>query len=118
MVRSIAPPVRRVAEIPAVAVRPVRGGDAFVADFGQNFSGWVRLAMPGPVLPAGRRLTLSHGEWLDRDGDLTTRHLDADLPVLPERLPLGQVDEVVSAGDGDVLWCLEKCRCAIPRHLA
>ena len=99
VVRSIAPPVRRVAEIPAVAVRPVRGGDAFVADFGQNFNGWVRLAMPGPV-PAGRRLTLSHGEWLDRDGDLTTRHLDVDLPVLPERLPLGQVDEVVSAGDG------------------
>jgi alpha-L-rhamnosidase len=99
VVRSIAPPVRRVAEIPAVAVRPVRGGDAFVADFGQNFNGWVRLARPGP---AGQRLTLSHGEWLDRDGDLTTRHLDVDLPVLPERLPLGQVDEVVSAGDGDV----------------
>ncbi|HEY2265004.1 MAG TPA: family 78 glycoside hydrolase catalytic domain, partial [Streptosporangiaceae bacterium] len=102
VVRSIAPPVRRVAEIPAVAVRPVRGGDAFVADFGQNFNGWVRLAMPGPVVPAGQRLTLSHGEWLDRDGDLTTRHLDVDLPVLPERLPLGQVDEVVAAGDGDV----------------
>ena len=76
-------------------MRPVRGGDAFVADFGQNFSGWVRLERPGA---RGRRLTLSHGEWLDRDGDLTTAHLDVDLPVLPERLPLGQVDEVVPAG--------------------
>src|SRR5690348_6850934 len=119
VVRSIAPPVRRTQEIAAVAVHPVRGaapwplrgaapwplrgaapwplrgGDAFVADFGQNFSGWVRLALPES---AGRELTLSHGEWLNQDGDLTTRHLDVDLPVLPERLPLGQVDHVVCAG--------------------
>ena len=47
-------------------------------------------------------MTLAHGEWLDPDGDLTTAHLDVDLPILPERLPLGQVDEVVPAGDGDV----------------
>ena len=80
-------------------MRPVRGGDAFVVDFGQNFSGWVRLARLGP---AGRRLTLSHGEWLDGEGDLTTTHLDVDLPIVPVPLPLGQVDEVVSAGDGDV----------------
>ena len=51
MVRSIAPPVRRVQQIRPVAVRPVRGGDAFVADFGQNFSGWVRLERPGPQCP-------------------------------------------------------------------
>jgi len=99
VVRSVAPPVRRVAEIPAVTVKPVRGGDAFVADFGQNFNGWVRLALP--AVP-GRELVVSHGEWLDRDGDLTTAHLDVDLPVLPERLPLGQVDRVVTAAGGDV----------------
>ena len=97
IVRSVAPPVRRVQEIQPAAVRPVRGGDAFVVDFGQNFSGWVRLERP-----AGGRVTLSHGEWLDADGDLTTGHLDVDLPIFPERLPLGQVDEVVPAGDGDV----------------
>ena len=105
VVRSIAPPVRRVQQIRPVAVRPVRGGDAFVADFGQNFSGWVRLERPGPSIPsmpAGGRVTLSHGEWLDRDGDLTTAHLDVDLPVLPERLPVGQVDEVIPTDGGDV----------------
>ena len=37
-----------------------------------------------------------------RRGDLTTAHLDVDLPIVPEPLPLGQVDEVVSAGGGDV----------------
>jgi len=99
VVRSVAPPVRRVEELRAAAVWPVGGGRAFVADFGQNFTGWVRLACPGP---AGRRLTLSHGECLDGRGDLTTAHLDVDLPVVPEPLPLGQVDEVVSSGDGDV----------------
>ncbi|MGO8891902.1 MAG: family 78 glycoside hydrolase catalytic domain [Streptosporangiaceae bacterium] len=99
VVRSVAPPVRRVQQIRPVAVRPVRDGDAFVVDFGQNFSGWVRLARTGP---ADGRLTLSHGEWLDREGDLTTAHLDVDLPIVPEPLPLGQVDEVISRGDGDV----------------
>jgi alpha-L-rhamnosidase len=96
IVRSVAPPVRRIGEIRPVAVRPVRGGRAFVADFGQNFSGRARLASPGP---AGGRVTLSYGEWLDRDGDLTTAHLDVNLPVVPEPLPLGQVDEV-TAGTG------------------
>jgi alpha-L-rhamnosidase len=97
IVRSVAPPVRRVEEIRPAAVRPVRGGDAYVVDFGQNFSGWVRLERP-----AGSQVTLTHGEWLDADGDLTTGHLDVDLPIFPERLPLGQVDEVVPADDGDV----------------
>jgi len=99
VVRSIAPAVRRIQEIRPVAVRPVRGGDAFVVDFGQNVNGWVRLARLGP---AGGRVTLSHGEWLDAEGDLTTTHLDVDLPILPEPLPLGQIDEVVSAGGSDV----------------
>ena len=56
----------------------------------------------GDPRSSGGPVTLTHGEWLDRDGDLTTGHLDVDLPIFPERLPLGQVDEVVPAGDGDV----------------
>ncbi|HTQ92861.1 MAG TPA: family 78 glycoside hydrolase catalytic domain [Streptosporangiaceae bacterium] len=99
VIRSIAPPVRRVEQIRPVAVRPVRDGKAFVADFGQNFNGWVRLTRPGTE---GTHLTLSHGEWLDSEGDLTTSHLDVDFPILPEPMPLGQIDEVVSGGDGDV----------------
>jgi alpha-L-rhamnosidase len=98
IVRPVAPPVRRIEEIRPVAVRPVRDGTAVVADFGQNFSGWVRLSRPGP---AGSTVTLSHGEWLDGEGDLTTAHLDVDVPIVPEPLPLGQVDEVVPAGAGD-----------------
>ncbi len=99
VVRSIAPPVRRVQQIRPVTVRPGRDRGAFVVDFGQNVNGWARLAQTGP---AGGRLVLSHGEWLDAEGDLTTAHLDVDLPIIAGRLPLGQVDEVVSRGDGDV----------------
>ena len=99
VVRSIAPPAQRVKQIRPVAVRAVRDGKAFVADFGQNFNGWVRLTRPGPE---GAHLTLSHGEWLDSEGDLTTSHLDVDFPILPEPMPLGQIDEMVSGGDGDV----------------
>jgi len=98
IVPSVAPPVRRIQEIRPVAVRPVQDGTAVVADFGQNFSGWVRLSRLGL---AGSRVTLSHGEWLDGEGDLTTAHLDVDVPIVPEPLPLGQVDEVVSAGGDD-----------------
>jgi alpha-L-rhamnosidase len=99
IVRPVAPPVRRVERIRPASVRAVRGGGAFVVDFGQNFSGWLRLAHPGP---AGTKLTLVYGECLDSDGDLTTAHLDVNLPVLPEPLPLGQVDRVTAGGDGDV----------------
>jgi alpha-L-rhamnosidase len=98
IVRSVAPPVRRIEQLRPAAVRPVRD-QAFVVDFGQNINGWVRLARTGP---AGCRLLLSHGESLDADGDLTTEHLDVNLPILPAPLPLGQVDEVVSGGDGGV----------------
>jgi alpha-L-rhamnosidase len=70
---------------------------AFVVDFGQNINGWVRLARTGP---AGSRLVLSHGESLDADGDLTTEHLDVNLPILPAPLPLGQVDELISNDEG------------------
>ena len=64
-------------------------------DLGQNINGWVRLRDLGP---RGTEITLTHGEALDADGDVTTDHLDVDLPFIPEPLPAGQVDRVVSAG--------------------
>ncbi len=48
--------------------------------------------------PAGTTITLTHGEWLGPDGDVTTDHLRPDVPFLPHPLPAGQVDIVVSAG--------------------
>ena len=64
-------------------------------DLGQNINGWLRLANLGP---AGTTITLTHGEWSGPDGDVTTDHLKPAVPFLPQPLPAGQVDSVVSAG--------------------
>ncbi|SHF94976.1 family 78 glycoside hydrolase catalytic domain [Geodermatophilus nigrescens] len=94
LVDSPAPPVRRVEEIVPVSMTRLPSG-VQVADLGQNVNGWVRLTDLGP---AGTTLTLTHGEWLGPDGDVTVEHLRPDLPFLPHPLPAGQVDVVVSAG--------------------
>ena len=60
-------------------MRRVTRGHVF--DLGQNINGWVRLPNLGP---AGTPITLTHGEAVDADGDVTTEHLDVDLPFIPE----------------------------------
>ena len=93
LVVSPAPSVRAVEELVPVGVRRVARGQVF--DLGQNINGWVRLRSLGP---AGTALTLTHAEAVDASGDVTTDHLDVNLPFIPEPLPAGQVDRVVSAG--------------------
>jgi alpha-L-rhamnosidase len=96
LVASPAPPVRAVEEITPVSVQRVSRGQVF--DLGQNINGWVRLRELGAE---GTEITLTHGEAIDAEGDVTTDHLDVDLPFLPEPLPAGQVDRVISAGRPD-----------------
>ncbi|WP_448628346.1 family 78 glycoside hydrolase catalytic domain [Geodermatophilus sp. URMC 64] len=99
LVDSPAPPVRRVEELVPRSVTRLLSG-AHLVDLGQNINGWVRLTDLGP---AGTSLTLTHGEWLGPDGDLTVENLKPAVPFLPHPLPAGQVDAVVSAGvPGDV----------------
>lgn len=99
VVGAVAPPVRRTQELRPVAVTRLADGASLV-DLGQNINGWTRVTDLGP---AGTMLVLRHGEHVDHTPDLTTAHLDVDLPMLPEPLPLGQVDSVTSAGTpGDV----------------
>lgn len=99
LLAPVAPPVRRVEQVAPVSVTRLDDGAAIV-DLGQNLTGWLRLTDLGPE---GTTLTLRHGEHLDASGGLTTSHLDVDVPIFPEPLPLGQVDEVTSAGvPGDV----------------
>ena len=91
---SPAPPVRRIEERPAVSLTRLDSG-AWIADFGQNASGWTRLTDLGP---RGARTVIEHGEHLDPSGDLDMSHLDSEregdgLIVLDQR------DEVVSAGE-------------------
>ncbi|WP_374455394.1 family 78 glycoside hydrolase catalytic domain [Nocardioides sp.] len=99
LVAPVAPPVRAVEELRPVSITSPRDG-VFVVDLGQNINGRVRLSDLGP---AGTETTLTHGEALGPDGDVTMTHLQPAMPFLPEPLSAGQVDSVVSAGiDGDV----------------
>jgi alpha-L-rhamnosidase len=98
LVWSPSPPVRQIEEIPARWVRRLADG-AHLADLGQNINGWTRL---GDLGPTGTRLILVHGEALDQHGNVTTDHLRPAVPFLPQPLPAGMVDHVISAGrDGD-----------------
>ena len=56
-------------------------GGAQVVDLGQNINGWVRLTDLGP---AGTTITLTHGEWLAPDGDVTVDQPRAG-PAVPAR---------------------------------
>lgn len=94
---SPAPPVRRGKLMPAVTIRRLSSGRQIV-DFGRMLNGWVRISDLGPW---GTRLTLSHFEVLDENGDMTTRHLQYAPPYREEPYPLGQVDTVISRGVAD-----------------
>lgn len=92
---SPAPPIRVVETRPVRSVAEVREG-VWVADFGQNASGWVRLSDLGPE---GTRTVLEFAEHTSPDGDIDTSHLDATEFGHPA-IAFVQRDEVVSAGDG------------------
>lgn len=88
---SPAPPVKVVASRAPSNVREVRDG-VWVADFGQNASGWIRLDDLGPE---GTRTEIDYGEVVGADGDLSTTHLDSHRPGEPARV-FRQHDEVVA----------------------
>lgn len=94
---SPAPPVRVIETRAPRSLRRVRDG-VWVADFGQNASGWVRLTDLGP---AGTRTTLEFGEFVDASGDLSTSHLDSSRPG-GEHFAFVQRDEVVAGAEGEV----------------
>jgi alpha-L-rhamnosidase len=102
LVGPCAPPVRRIEEITPVGVTRL-DEHTQVVDVGTNINGWTRLSGLGP---AGSTITLTHGELLGPDGDVTLDHLaafeftmagpDPDRPVR-----LLQRDVVISDGATD-----------------
>jgi alpha-L-rhamnosidase len=72
LVAPVSPPVRRVRELrPRIVGRTTSGAVLF--DFGQNFTGWARLSVPGGA--AGTTIALRYAEVLDRSGELYTANL-------------------------------------------
>jgi alpha-L-rhamnosidase len=96
---SPGPPARGITRTAPQSVAQV-GPQQYVVDVGQNINGWLRLS--GAVLgPAGNTVRLCHGESLDEQGRLDTSHLDSVDPLTGEPIPLGQIDEVISAGTAE-----------------
>jgi alpha-L-rhamnosidase len=93
----IGPPVRRIEELIPVSITELGPGRHLV-DFGQNSNGWIRLTDLGP---AGTELTITYGEWVAPDGDLTQDHVANAAFTEPRDISF-QTDRVVSAGDGSV----------------
>jgi alpha-L-rhamnosidase len=81
-------PVVMKAEYPAIELTAPKPG-IFVADFGQNIAGVVRLKLP-EGLTAGQTLTLRFAEELDEDGTLYTAPLRGAKCT----------DTYIAAGDG------------------
>lgn len=64
LVEPIAPPIRRIEELVPVSISTSSTGRAIV-DFGQNISGWVRIAVdaaPGDTITVRHAETLTNGE--------------------------------------------------------
>ena len=71
LVADPGPPVRVTQEIAPVNVTR-DGAGRYIADFGQNLPGWLRIAVDGP---AGTCVRVRHGEVLTADGCLYTENL-------------------------------------------
>jgi len=64
-------PVRKIAEVKAVAVTEPKPG-LYVVNLGQNFAGWVRLAVSEA---AGTAIVMRFGEMLNADGTVYRENL-------------------------------------------
>lgn len=64
-------PVRRTMEIKPVGITEPKPG-VYVFNMGQNFAGWVRLKVKGPV---GTKVTMRFAEMLNTDGTIYTKNL-------------------------------------------
>ena len=98
LVASPAPPTRIVE---GHAPRRVRRLDRTrqVIELDRNINGWLRVE--GRALgPVGTEVRLTHGERLDGSGDVDMSNLVVHDFLTKESLGHGQVDEVVSGGEG------------------
>ena len=95
---SPAPPVRVIESRPPASRPRGQADGVWVADFGQNASGWIRLEDLGAE---GTRTVIEYGEHLGRDGDLSTSHLDSHRPGEPARI-FSQRDEVIAGAPARV----------------
>ncbi|WP_316814765.1 glycoside hydrolase family 78 protein [Pedobacter nyackensis] len=71
LIGMVGAPVKKQEQFKVLKIFKTPKGET-VADFGQNLVGWVILKAKGPE---GTRITLSHAEVLDKDGNFYTTNL-------------------------------------------
>jgi len=84
-----------VTESLAPAASVDKGGGRRIVDFGQNISGWTRIAVSGP---AGAEVRLRHTPEVLADGELD------DNANMGAWLPARQTDTYVLSGEGTEVW--------------
>ena len=87
------PPITVSESLPAVSITSPRYPyhAVYVVDFGQHFSGWVRLRLRGP---RGTTVRLRHGGRLYADGFLDQRN----------NRDARQTDTYILSGEGEEVW--------------
>lgn len=100
LIAQVVEPNRVVEYLAPKSIRRL-GPATQVVDFGQNLNGWVRLGRLGQ---SGTKITLTHGEWLDANGDVTLEHLNVNFPIFPNPIECHQVDTVISDGASDSVF--------------
>jgi alpha-L-rhamnosidase len=82
--------VQKIEELKPLTIKEPAPG-VFVADFGKNFAGIVRLKVKGP---AGTKITLRYGEMLHEDGSIMTENLRKARAT----------DTYILKGEGEEIW--------------
>ncbi|MGI4787323.1 MAG: family 78 glycoside hydrolase catalytic domain [Janthinobacterium lividum] len=93
------PPVAVTRDLAPVAITEPKPG-LYIADFGQNFTGHVRLRLKAP---AGTQITLRYGEKLHPDGTLDTSNIDYFMNKTIPPQPF-QSDTYLCKGGGEEVW--------------
>jgi alpha-L-rhamnosidase len=97
---QLLPPARIMRTIPPVKVikpkTPEFFDNTYIYDFGQHFTGWVRLSVSGP---RGAKLILRYGSRIYTEDDTLDTRSNSP-PVMGAR----QTDTYILKGDGIELW--------------
>ena len=100
LVAQLTPPTQVMQTLPVTERLVPRVADAFsrtyIYDFGQNFSGWARLAVFGP---RGAKLVLRYGTRIFPEDDT----LDTRSSMLPDE-SARQEDTYILKGEGTEVW--------------
>lgn len=91
LIAEMTPPMRETRRLSPQQLT-TKGEGSVLVDFGQNFTGVVRLRATGK---RGTRLSLQHAEDINARGDLEWKHLDREGAKRDDREHRFQKDEIV-----------------------